>query len=100
MNWTSAPMPRADVPRAALVEPEAEPATSAAAVCAFQRLFRGPLARQVEYSFGNTPERVTTMIPLDGEPVLADVVAMAVALPFAGAWSWAVPRLAKTVRPD
>lgn len=74
--------------------------SSSTAALAFHHLFRSALARQVEYSFSDVPDRVTTMIPLCGDGVLAEVAELAVALPFAGDWSWSVRRFVKAVRPD
>jgi hypothetical protein len=65
----------------------------------FQQVFRGVLARQVEYSYSDRADLVTTMIPLRTNQ-LRDVIALAEEIPFAGEWSWAIERFAAAVEPD
>jgi hypothetical protein len=65
----------------------------------FQQLFRGILARQVEYSYTEEQDRVTTMIPLN-HGLLPRVIELANMIPFAGEWGWAVDRFAGAIRPD
>lgn len=97
MTLAYAQAPRPAPPTAPNV-PMAPDMPSAAA--AFTALFRASLARQVEYSFSDEPDRMTTMIPLAGDEVAAQLVRLAASLPFAGDWSWAVPCLIRAVRPD
>jgi hypothetical protein len=66
---------------------------------AWQQLWRGVLARQVEYSHGEADDRFTTMVPL-AAPQLPLLRTLAATLPFAGEWDWAVQRFAQAVRPD
>lgn len=78
----------------------APPGAGSGAAAAFTGLFRSVLARQVEYSVGDAPDRMTTMIPLAGDEVSAQLAVLAAALPFGGEWSWAIPRFIRAVRPD
>jgi hypothetical protein len=65
----------------------------------FASLFRGVLARQVEYSYSDAADSYTTMVPLHGEN-LPQVRDLAAQLPFAGDWSWATERFARAVQPN
>jgi hypothetical protein len=65
----------------------------------FQQFFGDVLARQVEYSYSDVDDSVTTMVPLkrDGLP---RVLGLAKAVAFSGEWAWAVERFTVTARPE
>jgi hypothetical protein len=65
----------------------------------FQQLFRHVLARHVEYSYGETEDSFTSMVPLSDE-LLPRAIEIAAALPFAGDWAWAIDRFVGAVKPD
>lgn len=65
----------------------------------FQQLFRDVLARQVEYSYCETEDSVTTMVPLKSDR-LSRVFELANAIEFAGDWAWSVERFANAARPE
>jgi hypothetical protein len=69
------------------------------AMLVFHQLFREASVRQIEYSFAEAEDVVTTMIPLTFE-LLPRVAEMARAIPFAGEWAWAVERFWNGVNPD
>jgi hypothetical protein len=69
------------------------------AALSFHRLFRHVLARQVEYSYGDAPDRFTSMVPLKAD-LLPQVIELAEVLPFAGEWAWAVGRFSDSVAPE
>jgi hypothetical protein len=65
----------------------------------FQQLFRGVLARQVEYSYSEAKDSFTTMVPMKHD-LLPQVVELAKAIPFAGEWAWSIERFAGAIHPD
>jgi hypothetical protein len=65
----------------------------------FQNLLRGVLARQVEYSFSNDADSVTTMSPVS-DALVSRLSELARVLPFAAEWSWSVERFSSAVHPD
>ena len=65
----------------------------------FQQLFRGVLARQVEYSYSEAEDSFTTMVPIERD-LLPQVIELAKTMPFAGQWAWSVERFASAMQPD
>jgi hypothetical protein len=65
----------------------------------FLHLFRGVLARQVEYSYSEDEDRLTTMVPLNND-LLPRVIEFAKAVPFAGDWAWVMERFVAAINPD
>lgn len=65
----------------------------------FQQLFSDVLARQVEYSYGEAEDSITTMVPLKQDRV-GQLVELAKMIPFAGSWAWSVERFAAAIQPD
>lgn len=65
----------------------------------FHQLFKDVLSRQVEYSYSQAEDSFTTMVPLKSD-LLPRVAELAKAIPFAGAWAWAIDRFASAIRPD
>jgi hypothetical protein len=65
----------------------------------FHQLFRSVSARQIEYSFSDLKDVVTTMIPLTSD-LLPSVESLAQTIPFAGEWAWSVKRFWTAINPD
>ncbi len=65
----------------------------------FHQLFRGVLARQVEYSYSDAEDSFTTMVPLKND-LLPRVLELAKVIPFAGDWAWSVERFSGAISPD
>lgn len=65
----------------------------------FHQLFRSVSAQNIEYSFGEAEDVVTTMIPLRPD-FWSDIEGLSRELPFAGQWAWSVRRFSTAVDPD